>query len=261
MLGLIGKGRVGTALSNHLEMQVIVATPEENYKLPQLLESCDTIFLTVPDRYIAQVAKDIATSGLSLVGKTFFHCSGSMTLECLQSLQEQGAHIGSVHPLQSFATGQEKFAGVYMAVDGDAEGKQLGQEIVARLGAHMILVPTEERALYHAAACVASNYLVTVVDLAQRLMSRWTGDDRAALEALLPLIDGTVHNLHSAKKAGQVLTGPIARGDGNTLEKHLQVLPEDALELYRTLGQATVAMALREELIKQEDAEIMEEIL
>ena len=92
-------------------------------------------------------------------------------------------------------------------------------------------------------------------------MSRWTGDNKAALTALLPLLGGTIQNLQQASEAGKVLTGPIARGDNSTVAGHLEVLPEKYKEVYKALGKITVELAEHNKNITAEQAEALMKLL
>lgn len=266
-VGIIGGGKVGCCLADYLKNHLVgitATTIEKNQMLANRFHtSCTTtsevivqsevIFLTVPDRKIADVAQAIVLTQ-NVEDKIFLHCSGSLGLEPLQSLTESGAHCGSLHPLQSFAGGATQLQGVYMAIDGDETAQGKAKEIVELLGGNSFHVPAKERAAYHAAACFCSNYAVTVEALAQKLMSRWTGSEEAAWQALLPLFKGTSANLQTTSKAGNVLTGPVARGDINTIEKHLQALPNEYLSIYKSLCLATTKLALTNETIDDQTA-------
>ena len=195
------------------------------------------------------------------MGKIFLHCSGSMGLEALAPLQREGAHVGSLHPLQSFAGGATELAGVYMAMDGDEAACAAAQQIAATMGGHPFQVPAAERAAYHAAACICSNYAVAVEALAQRLMGRWLGDEAAAWQALLPLFKGTAANLERTASPRTALTGPIARGDVTTVAKHLAVLPPELLDAYCSLGLATIKLALANGTIDKEVAVELTQLL
>lgn len=273
-IGIIGGGKVGCCLAEYLQNHLVGITASTSTKNQELadrfhtsytatlkvIEQAEVIFLTLPDRKIMTLANEIA-SATKVAGKIFLHCSGSLGLEPLQALHEQGAHCGSMHPLQSFAGGTTKLQGVYMAVDGDAIAQAKAKEIVTLLGGNSFFVPGEERAAYHAAACFCSNYAVTVETLAQKLMSRWTGSEEAAWQALLPLFKGTVANLESTKKTNKVLTGPVARGDINTIEKHLLSLPNEYLSIYCSLCLATVQIALSNETIDLQTAHQLQNLL
>jgi len=255
-IGIIGRGRVGSALLRNLSGSLSISDCENKEKLVQI---CDVIFLTVPDRVIKEMAVAIAKG--NLVGKTFFHCSGSLGLEPLAALERHGGQIGSLHPLQSFGSLTTDFFGVYMALDGSKKAKIIGDEIAALLGAKTFRLPEAERQLYHAAACLASNYVVALISIAQNIMSRWTDDEKAALEALLPLLAGTVHNLQQTPLAATALTGPIARGDVTTVAGHLAVLPEKYQEVYKAVGKITVALAEQNKSITQTQAGALRELL
>ena len=286
-IGVIGGGKVGCCLAGYLKQQLqgITASSEahslqlaERFGLKpctnvELVQRADVLLLTVPDRLIGAVAEQLvhecaesaateaADSKQSLMGKIFLHCSGSMGLEALDPLQREGAHVGSLHPLQSFAGGATQLAGVYMAVDGDEAACAAAQQIAVAMGGHPFQVPAAERAAYHAAACICSNYAVAVEALAQRLMSRWLGDEAAAWQALLPLFKGTAANLERTASPRTALTGPIARGDVTTVAKHLAVLPPELLDAYCSLGLATTKLALANGTIDKEVAAELTQLL
>ena len=286
-IGIIGGGKVGCCLAGYLkqDLQGITASSEahslqlaERFGLEpctnaELVQRADVLLLTVPDRLIGVVAEQlvrecgdfVATQAAggkhTLKGKIFLHCSGSMGLEALAPLQQEGAHVGSLHPLQSFAGGATELAGVYMAMDGDEAACEAATAIATALGGHPFRVPAAERAAYHAAACICSNYAVAVEALAQRLMSHWLGDEAAAWQALLPLFKGTAANLERTASPRTALTGPIARGDVTTVAKHLAVLPPELLDAYCSLGLATTKLALANGTIDKEVAAELTQLL
>ena len=290
-IGVIGGGKVGRCLASYLKESLVGITansPEHSRQLAEnfatepctneeLVERAEVLLLTVPDRLIGTVAASLASASVSehatgsapaaqvpqlpLAGKVFLHCSGSMGLEVLAPLQREGAHVGSLHPLQSFAGGATELAGVYMAMDGDEAACAAARQIAVAMGGHPFQVPAAERAAYHAAACICSNYAVAVEALAQGLMSRWLGTEEAAWQALLPLFKGTAANLQSTTSPRTVLTGPIARGDVNTVEKHLAVLPPDLVDVYCSLGLATTKLALANGTIDKVAADKLQQLL
>ena len=290
-IGVIGGGKVGRCLASYLKESLVGITansPEHSRQLAEnfatepctneeLVERAEVLLLTVPDRLIGTVAASLASASVSehatgsapaaqvpqlpLAGKVFLHCSGSMGLEVLAPLQREGAHVGSLHPLQSFAGGATELAGVYMAMDGDEAACAAAQQIATTVGGHPFQVPAAERAAYHAAACICSNYAVAVEALAQGLMSRWLGNEEAAWQALLPLFKGTAANLQSTTSPRTVLTGPIARGDVNTVEKHLAVLQPDLVDVYCSLGLATTKLALANGTIDKVAADKLQQLL
>lgn len=287
-IGVIGGGKVGCCLAGYLGTDLVGITAssrEHSEQLAQafglgvcsnteLVERAEVILLTVPDRLIGTMAEQIASEAQSaakgsaqlqesapLAGKIFLHCSGSLGLAELAPLAAAGAHVGSLHPLQSFAGGATQLAGVYMAVDGDAAACEAATSLATALGGHPFHVPAAERAAYHAAACICSNYAVAVEALAQRLMSRWLGDDAAAWQALLPLFKGTSANLERTASPRTALTGPIARGDATTVARHLAVLPAELVDVYCSLGLATTELALANGTIDKEAAASLSQLL
>lgn len=275
-VGIIGGGRVGCCLAEYLREAGVLAgltagsrahsaQLAERFSLDcmtnaELWEAADVLLICVPDRVIGSVAAEIAVQ-VKPAHKVVLHVSGSLGLEPLAPLARLGAHVGSLHPLQSFTGGRTALAGVYMALAGDAEAQQAAQELVQLFGGKPFTVPDAERAAYHAAACLCSNYAVAIEALAAQLMARWTGSEESAWEALLPLFRGTAGNLMTARVPGEALTGPIARGDVPTVAKHLAVLPKELLPVYCSLGLATTKLALANGTIDKETADELEGLL
>ena len=290
-IGVIGGGKVGRCLASYLKESLVGITansPEHSRQLAEnfatepctneeLVERAEVLLLTVPDRLIGMVAASLVSASVSehatgsapaaqvpqlpLAGKVFLHCSGPMGLGVRARLQREGAHVGSLDPLQSFAGGATELAGVYMAMDGDEAACAAAQQIATTVGGHPFQVPAADRAAYHAAAFICSNYAVAVYALAQGLISRLLGNEEAAWQALLPLFKGTAANLQSTTSPRTVLTGPIARGDVNTVEKHLAVLPPDLVDVYCSLGLATTKLALANGTIDKVAADKLQQLL
>ena len=279
--GIIGAGRVGSSLLMALrsvgkEVCGLVNTESTRQRAAELrvhgyasaielVKDAQVIFITVPDRLISEVADKLANVArqerLALSNKYFYHCSGSMSLDCLQALAAAGAHVGSLHPLQSFAARRDNLAGIGMAVDGDPEAQLLATNLAQAFGATPFAVPCEERTLYHAAACFCSNYVVTVVSLAQNLLAKWTASDAEALQILMPLFNGTAANLQQAEVARTALTGPIARGDLPTIAAHLAALPRSLIPVYTELAKQTVVLAHSNGTISAVTAKAIQDLL
>ena len=204
-LGIIGAGRVGASfvLAFPSDVEGILCSTEEHTRQmarrlhaaaytdgAELARHCDVLLLTVRDDALAPVSRELAASltGDALPPQTcIFHCSGAMDLLPLEPLSRLGYPVGSLHPLQSFAEpSADRLKGIYMAVDGDERAKAVAADLVRTLGSTPFFVPPEDRMLYHAAACFCSNYVVTALAIAQKLISRWTGSAGAASQALRP---------------------------------------------------------------------------
>ena len=231
----------------------------------EMAQRADIIFICVPDRAIASAAEALAAEavrgGIDVRGKFAYHVSGSAQCDVLSSLAALGMEVGSLHPLQSFAAPRDSLANIGMAVDGMPRAQELAQDLARLAGAVPFNVPAKERAAYHAAACFCSNYAVTVVALAQKLLSRWAASEEEAFKLLLPLFNGTANNLQNADTAGQALTGPIARGDAVTVKAHLAALPQEFLSAYCALGRETVKLAAENGSITPSAAAEMESLL
>jgi predicted short-subunit dehydrogenase-like oxidoreductase (DUF2520 family) len=217
-VNVIGSGRVGSAVAARL-VERGVALDEHRP---------DLVLLCVPDRAIAEVAASVAP------GPWIAHVSGATPLAAL----EPHVRRFGVHPLQTFTRrlGPEQLDGAWAAVTGESdEAYAVGTGLAETLGLRPFPLRDEERAAYHAGAAIASNYLVTLRHAAGSLLEA----AGAPPEALDPLMLRTIEN-------GFELTGPIQRGDWETVERHLEAIRSERPELetlYRVLADATVAVA------------------
>jgi predicted short-subunit dehydrogenase-like oxidoreductase (DUF2520 family) len=231
----------------------------------EITPGADVVFITTPDRVIAQVAGEINERGGFRSGQVVFHTSGAHSAEEVGVARRSGARVASLHPLQSFADvkmAMENLPGSYFALEGDAAALPVAELIVKDLGGKGFSIKAQDKPLYHAAACIASNYLVSLMHLATGLYGRFGLSREEAFEALYPLVKGTINNIGQVGPA-PALTGPVARGDGTTLQGHLKVLKDIGgleLELYRKLGLYTVEVALEKGSINAEQGEKMEHI-
>ncbi|MDD4334324.1 MAG: DUF2520 domain-containing protein [Desulfotomaculaceae bacterium] len=282
-IAVIGAGKVGSALALLLNRQgypvVGVASKSINsarrvaeelnapatVKPEEVTTGADVIFVTTPDRVIADVAERITAQGGFKPGQVVFHTSGAHSADEIGSVRRAGALAASLHPLQSFADikmAMENLPGSFFALEGDPEALPLAEQIVKDLGGKSFSIAAEDKPLYHAAACVASNYLVSLMHLATGFYSRFGLTRAESFEALLPLIRGTINNISQVGPV-QALTGPVARADGPTLEGHLQVLKDiggQELDLYSRLGFYTIGVALEKGSINAEEAKRLDDI-
>jgi predicted short-subunit dehydrogenase-like oxidoreductase (DUF2520 family) len=264
-LGFVGAGVVGRALSVALTRRgyrVVAAfsrTKASAERLAAGLRSCsvrstaqevaddaDLIFLTLPDDAIEAVAASIRWQR----EKIAIHCSGAGSMDLLDAAHKQGARVGTLHPLQTFANEEQAehdVAGSTFALEA-SDDALLGelQRMTDALEGRAVILRGENKALYHASAVIASNYLVTLLDVASELWNPLNVPKAEALSALLPLVQGTVSNLEAAGLP-KALTGPIARGDTGTIQRNLIALENvspEAAALYRALGRRAIPIAL-----------------
>ena len=225
------------------------------------------VLLTVPDDAIEATCRELVTARALAPGSLVAHCAGALSSECLDpARRELGCHIASFHPLQSFPTVEAALTslpGSYCFDEGDEAALAALENLGAAIGAHCVRIDTQHKALYHAAAVMACNYLTGLLDAALTLATTARIERRTAWQALEPLIRATLENI-SKLGTEAALTGPIARGDGKTVTTHLAALDENARELsglYRALGSWTVGLALRKGSIEKADARSLLEAL
>ncbi|MFB3779382.1 MAG: Rossmann-like and DUF2520 domain-containing protein [Bryobacteraceae bacterium] len=221
------------------------------------------VLIAVSDDAITEVAARLAADGFN--HGVALHTCGAFGAEVLAPLAAAGVSCGSLHPLQTYATpeqGLSALPGCLFAVEGDAAAIEWAVQIAQLLGGETLAIPPASRPLYHAAAVMASNYLVAVVDAAAMLMGAAGVSRDKALRALAPLIETSARN---AIELGPVaaLTGPIQRGDLLSLGGHARALacqPETVRELYRWAGLHALDMAVRRGL-SEETARLVEKLL
>jgi predicted short-subunit dehydrogenase-like oxidoreductase (DUF2520 family) len=236
-LVVVGRGRVGGSLAKAAELAEIEV---RRVSRDDPVDGAGAVLLCVPDEAIADVCKRVAGSS-ELVG----HVSGASTLDALASARVQGASTFSLHPLQTFADGETAVAGTPAAIAGSHEAAtSFARSLAEALGMRPFEVPEESRAAYHAAAAMASNLLVALEESAAELLERLGIED--ARELLAPLVLRTAANW--AERGPAALTGPIARGDHATVERHRAALAETAPELLPVYD----ALAARAEALARE---------
>ncbi|HEY8875657.1 MAG TPA: DUF2520 domain-containing protein [Desulfosporosinus sp.] len=251
--GIIGAGIVGTALAVRLEEAghecIGVHTRSrlsyerfqsylkiQHLPLTELVPAADILFITTQDGMIRTVAESLSTKALLKPGQVWIHCSGSLPSDILRVKDSLPIHCLSLHPLQAFASVEEALillAGTHFGIEGD--GEELGDEIVKDLGGIPHHILAAKKTLYHAGAVVASNYLVVLASLAVELFAEAGIQAEEALYSLLPLMRGTLYNLEQAG-IPQALTGPIARGDAQVVQGHLDHMPSNLVSIYQDLG-------------------------
>jgi predicted short-subunit dehydrogenase-like oxidoreductase (DUF2520 family) len=216
-VNVIGRGRVGSAVAARLA--------ERGVELRE--NDPDVVLLCVPDTAIFDVARGL-TPGRAWLG----HVSGATPLAALSPHTRRF----SLHPLQTFtrSRGPEQLDGAFAAVTAETtDGLAVGTGLARTLGLEPFELADDRRALYHAGAAIASNYLVTLYRIAAGLLE----EARVPPEALVPLMRRTIEN-------GFELTGPIARGDWATVDAHLAAIRAARPEVepvYRVLAEATAA--------------------
>ena len=217
---------------------------------PDLLLEADAVVLAVRDDAIGDVARTLVATGLVNVHHTLVHCSGAIAAaEALAPVAGKVGGMAMMHPLRAIPDGRaamRSMKGTVFGVEGDERGRRVAGTLVASMGARALELAGVEVAAYHAAAAIASNYVVVLLDAAAELFAAVGIPRERAVDALVPLVEGTLANLRE-RGPEAALTGPIRRGDRATVERHLAALggrPELAA-LYRSLGRRAVELARR----------------
>ncbi len=225
----------------------------------------DIVFITTPDGAIKNICDRITSGGGLKSGSLVVHMSGAHSLDLLDAARTAGAYRAVLHPLQSLASreqGVKTLPGSYFRIETDTEAQVLAREIVTALGGLELVMPKwdpdkDSAALYHAGAVTVSNYFVALVDYGLKFYQALGAEKKEALKAVLPLIQGTLHNIETLG-IPEALTGPIMRGDAQTVRDHLHAMQKrtpELVKLYSELARQTVSVARDQGSINQETAE------
>lgn len=262
-IGIIGAGKVGVTLGKYLvdagvtvcgfysRTKTSAAQAADFVKttlyedLMDLVKASDTLFITVPDGEIGNVWDCIA--GYDLTDKVVCHFSGSLSSNVFSGIERTGARGVSIHPMYAFSdkfTSYQEFHTACLVAEGDKQAILRMQKLFAeKLGHSMLFIRAEDKIKYHAAAALASNYMIALFETAIRLLGECGFSERDSLSVLRPIVR---NNVTAMLEKGPVdaLTGPVERGDLSTVEKHLDVLQGGAAEaVYRDLGDVLIDLA------------------
>jgi predicted short-subunit dehydrogenase-like oxidoreductase (DUF2520 family) len=207
-------------------------------------DAADWVFVTVPDDAIPGVVGNVRWRR----GQLVLHCSGAGERDLLDAARKAGAETASFHPLFLFAglpDDAERLGGASIAIDADTPHDAALASFALRLGCTPLKVRAGQRALYHAGANYAASFLLCALHEAATLWEAAGIDRDAAVAAMWPLVDGTLAAARARGLAG-ALAGPVSRGDGGVIDKHLQALDAlgaDHAALYTALTRRALALA------------------
>ncbi|MEW6687355.1 MAG: DUF2520 domain-containing protein [Candidatus Edwardsbacteria bacterium] len=283
-VSIIGAGRVGTALAVLLSRRgyKIVGVSDESLEVAkscadqascslgttdsaEVCQGADIILITTPDSVLQGIAEGIAAKKGFKKGQFVIHTSGLLSSKVLSPARFFGAYTLSMHPIQTFAkiSGEiPSLAGTYFVLEGDSVAIEQGKQIVADLDGFAVTIPPEAKMLHHTACSLTSNYLVTLLFLAQTIYEKIGISEDDSEKMLLPLLKGTIKNIEELG-VQNALTGPIERGDLETVKKHLEVLETnlpELLKLYKELGRYTVELMKRKQTIPEEKTNILKDL-
>jgi predicted short-subunit dehydrogenase-like oxidoreductase (DUF2520 family) len=277
-VSIVGAGRVGRALGRRLHelgwhvggvtgrsistaraaVRAIGAGQPLAAPTHQVLNS-RVVLITTPDGAIESVAKSLAQlGGKEWSGKVVLHTSGSLDSCVLRSLAALGAATGSMHPMQTFSSQNfPDLANCIFGIDGSPAALQAARKMIRQMGGVSVRLSGANKAAYHAAGSYVCVYVLALMETATRLLMTQGFKRRQAMRALLPLTRQTLDNF---ERVGPLAawTGPLARGDFSTIERHVKSLAgfePEYLEAYKTLSRLTaeVLAAQPRAMVKQLD--------
>ena len=260
-VGIIGPGRAGIGLGLALARAgytvrlhgrhkksvpaplTLTVGPED--RPPAWIGEAGVLMLAVRDDALRGLALMLHHSQTIKGSHVVLHLSGVQGQEALGPLVTTQAALGSLHPLQTISDpdgAPDRLKGAWAAVEGMPRAVEMAERLARDMGLKPFRLTSKQKAVYHAGAVFASNYFVVVEAVAQRLLRHAGLTDAEAWQALRPLVEGTLANLEKQQPA-EALTGPVMRGDVETIVRHLESLTIDDQNLYRLLGRAALELA------------------
>jgi len=258
-LAIIGAGRVGRALGRGLrelgwKIGAVVTRSEASARravrfigagkacagMTRQILGSQVILIAIPDDEIAVVAQELARIGEEeLRGRVVLHTSGAMDSRVLDAVREQGAIVGSMHPLQSFSgVAVPSLEGRVFTIEGEPHAVRMARQIARSLGGSPVRIAGSKKILYHAAAAMAAGHVLAVEEAATQLLLSLGMRRSEAVRALLPLTRQVLENFETLGPHA-AWTGPLSRGDFKVVRAHLEALqesPEEFAQAYETLS-------------------------
>jgi predicted short-subunit dehydrogenase-like oxidoreductase (DUF2520 family) len=280
---IIGTGMVGTAIGFLLKKagyrvtavcdqsatalkRALPYTGGNTFRKPQdVLPHADYVLITTPDDAISSSCRELALSP-EIKNKFIFHMSGAGGLDLLEAAKNGGALTASIHPLQSFSSIEQAIKilpGSYFGVTADKKTLSTAKNIIRSIGGIPIIISADQKPLYHAAACFASNYLVSLMNIVESISTSIGISPKDARKAYLPLVYGSLKNIETSGSISS-LTGPIARGDCGTVEKHIKAIRKKTPQyssVYSSLGLLTVKIARQKGSLNARQAKTINNLL
>ena len=257
----IGAGKVGCSLGryfvlNGLSVSGFFDVDEESARtaaefvgtdfvteLEELVRNSDALFLTVPDGLISTVWNQI--KDMPVEGRFICHCSGALSAEdAFPGIKDRGAFGYSVHPLFAVSDkfhSYEELPHAFFTIEGDEEHLNDITALFQSFGNPVRNIKAKDKVKYHCAAAICSNQVIALIQESLDLLSECGFDEESALSALAPIITGNVAHIVKDGTAGS-LTGPVERGDTDTVKKHLNCLNEEDRLLYRLLSRKLLSV-------------------
>ena len=274
-VGVVGAGRAGTAMAAALAEaghRVVAASGVSQKSLDRIaaslpgvpvmrpdevVERADLVLLTVPDDALADLAAGLAATDVPLAGRLIAHASGRHGLAVLEPVVARGALPLALHPVMTFTGRPEdaaKMTGIFFGVTAPDALRAVAEVLVMEMGGEPVFIADDKRTLYHAALASAANHLVTLVSSASDMLADAGVPDPARM--LGPLLYASLEN--ALAMGSSALTGPVARGDAETVAAHVAAIRSaapEALGAYLALARLTADRALAARTLSADDAQ------
>jgi predicted short-subunit dehydrogenase-like oxidoreductase (DUF2520 family)/enamine deaminase RidA (YjgF/YER057c/UK114 family) len=254
---IIGAGRMGLGIGSALASRGWQVTSVSRARKPAPpgialstgpaapVRATRLVLIATPDDVVAGIAAGLQSSGVVSPQHVVLHMSGLLDRSALAPLGATGAALGSFHPLQTIvdtASAANRLRGAYAGIEGEGRAIEAGLTLASALDMVPVVLAPGSKPLYHAGAVFAANYTTVLAGLAERLAMSAGIPKETAARMYVPLFIGAAQNLAELGPV-EALTGPIRRGDVDTVKAHLGALPRDVEFLYRALGLAALELA------------------
>ena len=220
------------------------------------LQPADMLWITAPDDQTSLIVHELVEKSSIRPGTIVVHCSGVLGSDILAPLAQLGCHTASLHPLKAFAKDDINpmaFQGCYCAIEGSPQAITTLSNLFERLGAKLTAINPSKKAVYHAAAVISSNYLVTLAAEGIKLLEEAGIETDTAFAITQQLMQGSLQNIGKTRSPRQALTGPLVRGDKKTIQCHLENLNDPITkQLYCAAALATLPLTLLDETQRHE---------
>ena len=281
-IAIIGAGNVGLGLahifsengfkiklgSRHLKTLLTQITKVEICSISEAVSDSDITLLTVPDSAITRVCESFATQFKK--GSIVLHCSGVLSSEALLSAQTQGCLVASAHPLNTFPNPiaavkllSQPSHNTTLYCEGDANAIRKINSVFSKIGFNPITISAAAKPLYHAACVFACNYLTVLMDLSLQTAEAAKLDRNEFWNSIQPLVQSTLHNIDSQDTASS-LSGPIARGEFETVQNHIQnlgMVSDDLRDSYINMAAHALRLAKKNDKTSTEKLTKLDELV
>ena len=259
--GIIGAGRVGCSLGKYFRSknadlvgyydtnaaaakEAAAFTQTAGFdQVQQLVRESDILFITTPDSLLVPVWEEI--KGMSHRNQIICHCSGALSSDSFSKDEHMTVSCCSIHPMLPFSnrfSSYEQLNNAFFTVEGDKKASDVLCELFRSFGNEVCIIDKSKKAKYHAAASILSNQVIAVLDMGYSLLTECGFTREEALRATSQLVTKNIENV-IANDCSAALTGPIERGDAQTIKKHLDCLSRDDAKLYKMLAERLVRIA------------------